>query len=855
MASIGFAKAEVIDFALFTSNNGLTGFGRNLDRDYTFQSRCSIEIDSFAIIPNAEITFSDSAFKQIRCSHRGTNGTYSISYSNGQSGGDTYSPGPNTVYGLKFDADAKPLRFFGRSNGFDFSGSFGTGTPNHDTNGEEFRGADSDTSLLSLEVSSNFDQPLAVLIDEGIGSLAGREPGFIVDLDFVDGGQEVALINGVYSFFEGRCFEYNEIGSCVDASNQQKRAISAAGYITFDERLFVPSMRVTQAVFEDSPVIQLVDERSTAIIIDDAFSDRPFTVEIQDRDTGVVVRTIQKDEFEAGGQAGQFIFHCDADDPQVAYCGLETASLSGNTDRFTVILSIGDFVSPEIQAVQMIAKSALSIPLFFVALEGCTEEICTDPNARAQTTEAVESFIQATYPLPDHGINMGLDSGSSNLIRIQPTGMFTQYSTVNACFRDTGGIVSIDNAFNRLTKAVRTKEVEIDASGSHVAVASDVLRALGLREGLGGFATTGVSTSISVYRPTPDYPATVAEEIAHTYGLVDGYDVGAVDYDEANNRCFLPDGAVRGTLTSGYNVFDREFVSNARDFMGAGGAANNWVAEATWSELKTNLPDEGEDPVMLLVQFTIDDTGTITDKSGWSLYEGRLRPETSGDYSLVVRNADGVVTSTHSFSPNFRSFFGLIGEVESSFADVALKIEIKEGDTSIDIFDPFGLRLMSEDIYGRAFSSSFSSIGEDCFSSFSDFRDWQDAVEQVAIFSRDGNYGRAASLVSTDPRLSVSNLNSSCDLGPSSFLSRDGIENKKRLFVQQFGSFDDPAVVGDLDGDGDVDRDDLGILNASRNQPAGGPNDPKDLDGDGRITGLDGRKLVQLCTRRRCATE
>jgi hypothetical protein len=62
-------------------------------------------------------------------------------------------------------------------------------------------------------------------------------------------------------------------------------------------------------------------------------------------------------------------------------------------------------------------------------------------------------------------------------------------------------------------------------------------------------------------------------------------------------------------------------------------------------------------------------------------------------------------------------------------------------------------------------------------------------------------------------------------------------------------------VPGDLDGDGDVDRNDLNLLLANRNSPARGPDDPEDLDGDGTITVLDARKLVLLCTRTRCATE
>ncbi|MFT7722871.1 MAG: VWA domain-containing protein [Roseateles sp.] len=60
------------------------------------------------------------------------------------------------------------------------------------------------------------------------------------------------------------------------------------------------------------------------------------------------------------------------------------------------------------------------------------------------------------------------------------------------------------------------------------------------------------------------------------------------------------------------------------------------------------------------------------------------------------------------------------------------------------------------------------------------------------------------------------------------------------------------SIPGDVDNDGDVDRDDVAIIFASRNQPASGPADPRDLDGDGRITVLDGRKSTLLCTRPSC---
>lgn len=54
------------------------------------------------------------------------------------------------------------------------------------------------------------------------------------------------------------------------------------------------------------------------------------------------------------------------------------------------------------------------------------------------------------------------------------------------------------------------------------------------------------------------------------------------------------------------------------------------------------------------------------------------------------------------------------------------------------------------------------------------------------------------------------------------------------------------AMPDDIDGDGDVDRDDLNLALAAQNQPASGPDDPRDLDGDGMITALDARKLIVI---------
>ncbi len=60
-----------------------------------------------------------------------------------------------------------------------------------------------------------------------------------------------------------------------------------------------------------------------------------------------------------------------------------------------------------------------------------------------------------------------------------------------------------------------------------------------------------------------------------------------------------------------------------------------------------------------------------------------------------------------------------------------------------------------------------------------------------------------------------------------------------------------PSLPGDLDHDGDVDRDDVNIVMGYRNQSA--EVCPEcDIDGDGKITVLDARKVIIMCTCPRC---
>jgi hypothetical protein len=65
-----------------------------------------------------------------------------------------------------------------------------------------------------------------------------------------------------------------------------------------------------------------------------------------------------------------------------------------------------------------------------------------------------------------------------------------------------------------------------------------------------------------------------------------------------------------------------------------------------------------------------------------------------------------------------------------------------------------------------------------------------------------------------------------------------------------------PAPLAcDVNSDLRVDRDDIALITAARNQPASGPNDPRDADRNGVINVLDARKCTALCTSAQCAAQ
>ncbi|NOT45988.1 MAG: hypothetical protein HOP14_15410 [Acidobacteria bacterium] len=79
--------------------------------------------------------------------------------------------------------------------------------------------------------------------------------------------------------------------------------------------------------------------------------------------------------------------------------------------------------------------------------------------------------------------------------------------------------------------------------------------------------------------------------------------------------------------------------------------------------------------------------------------------------------------------------------------------------------------------------------------------------------------------------------------------------NVVRLYELDIVAGPPQPVVADVDGDSDVDLNDLVLMRARFGQVATGPDDVADLNHDGVINVLDYRTAVTLCTRARCAVQ
>ncbi|MBL8227343.1 MAG: hypothetical protein JNL98_02655 [Bryobacterales bacterium] len=111
------------------------------------------------------------------------------------------------------------------------------------------------------------------------------------------------------------------------------------------------------------------------------------------------------------------------------------------------------------------------------------------------------------------------------------------------------------------------------------------------------------------------------------------------------------------------------------------------------------------------------------------------------------------------------------------------------------------------------------------------------------------------SVISDDPNIVRTNsFDSATAFSSGSTTIRLRYQNPDNSILQMNVSATVPELVrGDLTGDGQINSDDIGVIQLFLNHQAACPNDARDLNRDGKIDALDVRIMTTLCTKARCS--
>ncbi len=254
---------------------------------------------------------------------------------------------------------------------------------------------------------------------------------------------------------------------------------------------------------------------------------------------------------------------------------------------------------------------------------------------------------------------------------------------------------------------------------------------------------------------------------------------------------------------------DFQFImKDGRDFSkGWGDAAArriNWVFDNISATPEASLPPPSGERAIIL-ELNISDSGIVLlDKSFVIGPTPKYRP---GEYSLTsqVLDSSGNMLGEYGFEDprNALAEEGDPGAFQLDSANFTLKLPYFNRVGTSEIRDKTGAVLLAVDL--SAFATDIDSDP----------------------YCGDG-------IVNDAP-------NEECDDGNTT--SGDGCDSDCQS---------EPELC-DVDGDGDIDRNDVGAIFAARNTSASGPDDPRDANGDGLITVNDGRECVLQCTNPRCA--
>jgi hypothetical protein len=857
------ANAKIYKFQIFDfekTDSGPVDFFRH----YILTSKCSIEIADSAITPGAFVNFQSPDFKNLSCTVSGNDGPYSFSYSGPGSAdqyeGDIFSN--SFGYGLLFDSDMQPLRFSGRTDtGAEVTGAIGF----YDSNGDDQRFGSS-TSYLAVRVDDGFDVPSAVLLEPAVIVTTLRPVGFITKANLLPPDAKAALLNGEFIFEEG---SVNNDGDTVNPT------LDLRGFLTFDEQLVTPQMRITQAVFEDEEPIKLVDGRTTAILLDRGplFSDRKVKFSVVDTkntpstfDDDVVFpegsAEVTEDDFETIAESEEKVFFCNEEN---AYCNLE----AGNEYIFRIQLDNGDLFEENVTAS---VTNIEMLDLFFIALiaPGCDpNSACRFPVGSIRSIAEVQGnkLIQSIFPLRDRGLGMVPDMESDpvgnsvpdDFIRAVEVGEFSDD------LRDIGYFI-IDQKEALKIDARNLSEMRFKYNSGAAfnrpigIIYPGYFTSRGKAEETDGFRPAGVKVAFTSQIPRFN---SVAHEIGHSFGLPGMTNRNGLKeeyYKNEEGQLISPRSANGFDLYGYFKAINAgsQFRKDNYNFMADGTRGESyWVDENSWMKLATILSEPTSDPWLVNISFAHSKFGAITPLR-WRLFEGNEPPRRDGVGYVVLLDDENSEIDRFSYSVNFSIEFEgeTTEEVNTDFIDIS--IPVSEELYTVQIFNSASLLEYSVNVDEKISATLIADLLDICDLNGSEEANYRDIYNEISELTRNGSSGLGLNFSFDDIKKDIFEKNEAglCEFRGTPYKNAEDFQNRFSIIETRLQRYPlSETIPGDLDLDGDVDRDDLNILMASRNQPASGPDDPKDLDGDGTITGLDARKLTQLCTRARCAVE
>ncbi len=339
---------------------------------------------------------------------------------------------------------------------------------------------------------------------------------------------------------------------------------------------------------------------------------------------------------------------------------------------------------------------------------------------------------------------------------------------------------------------------------------------------------------------------TPAHELMHTFGADEGYkDCGKTP---------------SGQEVRGYNVNTNMFVVGAYDLMDKENKKGQriWINQMNWDLAAKGLSKITPDPELLHISALLAEDG-IHELKSWTILDGTPDDIEPGDYSVEFYDATRNIIDTIPFQTGFMAHIEPFGTLSVPFAPISFNVLFPELTTEIIIRDSEEQVLFVVEPLIKLINDSIIELDSAPGPCFIDKNSLIAKLNALSLEYQEYYIDRkfmAAGNAAVEMRSEAEHgLIDDCNTRPA--LTKDKVLKILDSIERRLNSIADPieSILGDLDSDSDVDRDDLNIILVARNTPASGPNDPRDLDGDSMITALDARKLTQLCTRPRCATE